>query len=171
MAVIHEVIICPNCEKEINPSEATHVVKRGQSRFNWWVTPVNLFLISIMFLLLELGTNSGSFTSFKWSPWVVAGIWIIYFGALFLTLRIEDSWFYASLIFVGFCVYLALLDLEFPSKQPTVLGLTWSFYPIVIILFLLVLLPVNSYFGQKRKQSVELLKEVIKLEEEHVKGA
>ncbi len=164
--------MCPNCGTEISHEKPVHVVKRGLPRFKWWVAPLNLTLISILLILIELGADGGKFDEFQWSFWAVGGLWLVYGLGVMLSFRSEDAWILVPVFFIFVAVFLALLDLNITSSysmKKQFLGLTWSYYPIVIIIIAFVIMPIISFVGRKQKKPVELLREIVHLEDSHVR--
>ncbi len=163
------IVLCPNCRTEISHHEPVHLVKRGIPRFKWWVSVLNMVFLSTMLVLIEFGADGWQFDEFQWSLWAIGGIWLIYGVGIILSFRPEDTWLLVPFFFILVCGFLALLDLDtrrISSDEPR-FGLTWSYYPIIVILFLFVLMPLVSFMGRKQKKPVEMLREIIHLEEEH----
>ncbi|RMG22053.1 MAG: hypothetical protein D6732_26395 [Methanobacteriota archaeon] len=168
MPQIEEILVCPNCGEEISHEQPIHLVRRGLPRFKWWVAPLNLFLLSLLLIFIELGADGGHFDEFQWSFWAVGGIWLLYGIGALLSFRTDDAWILVPLFFIIVAAFLALLDLNIPTQRSnSILGLTWSYYPIVIILIGFVIMPLISFLGRKQKKPVELLREIVTLEESH----
>lgn len=159
-------IICPNCKYHIDPDTPVYVIRRGAPRFKWWVAPINLIFISIFLYLLDQSIRFLNPHNIPWSIWAISGIWLIYVLGLVLSYRPEEAWMIVPFFFFLLCVFLASIDLYVKTTQEAIfLGLTWSFYPIVTILVLFVILPLVTFAGRKTKHPVEVLQEIIELED------
>ncbi len=168
MPQLEEILVCPNCGTEISHDQPIHLVKRGLPRFKWWVAPLNLLLLSLLLIFIELGSEGGKFGKFQWSFWAVGGLWLLYGIGVLLSFRPDDAWVLVPLFFILVAVFLALLDLSIPTdRSNNIFGLTWSYYPIIVILIVFVIMPLVSFLGRKQKRPVELLKEIVTLEESH----
>lgn len=163
-----QVVVCPHCSKTIQGEETTRLVRRGIPRFKWWVAPVNIFFISILYYLLELGINTYYDVSFPWSIWAIVGTWLLYLLGLGLTYRTEDSWILVPVFFTLLSLFLASIDWALSSQITIFIGLSWSFYPIVVIMILLVILPLVTFLGRKQKLPITVLREIVRLEEKEL---
>lgn len=160
------IIICPNCDHMIDPYVKTHIVVSGTPRFRWWVAPVNLLVLSALFVLLNIGSAIDSPDPFPWSIWVVAGLWLLYFLGLALKYRPQEAWLIVPMFFGIVSIFIASIDLFTNEGESIIfLGLTWSFYPVVTITTIFVILPIVTFLGKTTKKPVEILKEIVEAEE------
>ena len=160
------IITCPNCLNQIDPDTPIQVVTRGKPRFKWWVAPLNLLFLSIMLYFIDNAVRDLYPELFPWSIWAISGIWMMYFLGLALTYRTDDAWIIVPVFFTLLDIFLASIDWYIGSDQVLLLGLSWSFYPIIILTVLFIILPLVTFMGREKKSELTVLEEIIHLEEE-----
>jgi hypothetical protein len=126
-----------------------------------------MIFFSILISFYEVGIRKNNPGIFPWSIWVIIGIWLIYFLGVALTHRPHDAWLIVPIFFVLLCLFLASLDWVIADEADEVFfNLSWSFYPIITILVLFVILPIITFTGRQSKRPIEVLREIIELEEQ-----
>lgn len=160
------IIICPKCDHMIDPRGKTLIVTTGIPRFKWWVAPINIVGLSLLFVLLNIGSSIDSPDPFPWSIWVVVGLWLLYFVGIALKYRPNEAWLIVPIFFGLLSIFLASIDIFSNDERSTIfLGLSWSFYPIVVIMILFVILPIMTFLGKSTKKPVDILREIVEAEE------
>lgn len=149
---------CPTCNHLLEPE--TKLSIGSPPRFHRWVAPVNLFFISLLFVSLDFAF----YGALTWAIWPIFGVWGLYFMGQALRYRPEEAWLIVPLFFIFLCVYLALID-WLSGKNEGILFFDWAWYPIFTLLVIGVLLPLTTAIGRERSRPVQLLKELVKFEE------
>ena len=129
-------------------------------RFKWWVAPLNLFFISLLFVSLDYASDLG----FLWYMWPIYGIWGLFFMGQTLRYRPEEAWLIVPIFFILLCVYLALMD-WFSGENTGIFFFDWAWYPIFTLLVIGVFLPLTTSLGRRKSRPVQLLKELVNYEE------
>ncbi len=163
-----KIITCPNCLNQIDPDTPVQVVTRGKPTFKWWVAPLNLIFLSVMLYAIDLAIRDYYPDIFPWSIWAISGIWLMYLLGLALTYRSDDVWIIVPFFFTLLDFFLASIDWYAGAEKTIFLGLSWSFYPIIIITVLFIILPIVTFIGREKKSELTVLEEIIHLEEEQV---
>ena len=99
-----EVDRCPTCNHPLKTEREPRI--GAPPRFKWWVAPLNLFFISLLFVSLDYASDLG----FHWYMWPIYGIWGLFFMGQTLRYRPEEAWLIVPIFFILLCVYLALMD-------------------------------------------------------------
>ncbi|MCY3410032.1 MAG: hypothetical protein INQ03_00205 [Candidatus Heimdallarchaeota archaeon] len=165
-----KVIICPQCGESINPKSPIHVVRKGPIRFKSYVAPINMIFLSLMMVLINVGTVMNNPNGGWWSLFVVIGLWLLYGLGIAMKFRSEEAWLILPFFFLLLSIYLGFIDVTTSDETPILFALSWSFYPIVVILILLVILPIVTFTGRSQRKPLEILKEIIELEDENREG-
>ncbi len=153
-----EIPKCPTCNQ---PLETERKLSIGAPpRFRWWVAPLNLFFVSLLFVSLDYASDLG----FHWYIWPIFGIWGLFIVGQILKYRPEEAWLIVPFFFILLCVYLAMIDWH-SGENTGIFYLDWAWYPIFTLLVLGVLLPLTTALGREKSQPVEILKELVSFEE------
>ena len=165
-----EVIFCPNCDTRIENLDQFQFLHQGLPRFQWWVAPLNLLIISSLLLMYNL--NLGGDNVFPWSIWAISGIWLVYGVGTLLTYRPHDAWIIVPVFFGLLSLFLVSIDWASPSTsgKSYILGLTWSYIPVITMMVFLVILPIVTSIGRVTRSAVDQMEEIINIEESQFSG-
>ena len=158
--------ICPKCGEKIDQAAPVHVVRKGPPRFKSRVALLNMGFLSFMMILFDYGTHQNDPEAIWWSGFVVIGLWLLYFLGFAMKFRSEEAWLIIPAFFFMLSVFIGFIDVTTSTSEPILFNLSWSYYPIVTILIILVILPIITFTGRKQRMPMEMLKEIVYLEEE-----
>ena len=97
----------------------------------------------------------------------IIGLWLLYFMGVGLKFRVEQAWLILPAFFFLLSILIAAIDVNTSETEAVLFGLSWSFYPILVILIFLVILPIVTFTGKETRPPLEMLKEIIELEKAH----
>ena len=133
--------------------------EKNYSKFKWWVTPVNLFLISAFLLIIDYDISNGDWKKMSWSYWAVLIIWTAYLVRIYITAHPRTAWlFFPSVMFVV-AIYLILIDLYTPPNEG-VMGLDFALIPSSAILIFGTFIPIIAKLGTKEPSPIERFKQI-----------
>jgi hypothetical protein len=122
--------------------------------------------LSVMMVLINFGNRQEHPGSIWWSGYVGIGLWLIYLLGAGMKFRSEVAWLIIPAFFFLLSIFIAFIDITTSTTDTILFSLSWSYYPIVVILILLIILPIVTFTGRKQRMPLELLKEIVYLEED-----
>ena len=161
-----QIHICPNCDTVIEPGAPVHIVRKGPPRFKTRVSFLNMAFLTAMMVLINFGNRQEHPGSIWWSGYVGIGLWLIYLLGVGMKFRSEVAWLIVPAFFLLLSIFIAFIDVTTSTSETILFNLSWSYYPIVVILILLIILPIVTFTGRKERMPLELLKEIVYLDEE-----
>lgn len=161
-----QIHICPNCDTVIEPGAPVHIVRKGPPRFKSRVSFLNMTFLSIMMVLINYGNYQENPDTIWWSGYVGIGLWLIYLLGVGMKFRSEVAWLIIPAFFFLLSIFIAFIDITTSTSDKILFNLSWSYYPIVVILIILIVLPIVTFTGREQRMPLELLKEIVYLEEE-----
>ena len=161
------VHICPKCGEKIDQATPVHLVRKAPPRFKSRVALLNMAFLSLMMVLFDYGYSQDNPNAVPgWSVFVVIGLWLLYLLGFAMKFRSEEAWLIIPAFFFMLSVFIGFIDVTTSDSEPILFSLSWSYYPIVTILIILVILPIITFTGRKQRMPMEMLKEIVYLEEE-----
>jgi hypothetical protein len=130
-------------------------------KYKWWVTPLNIFLISAFLIIIDVVTPPNTaWIRIDWAWWAVGGLFFAYLVSFIIFKRPAIAWIVGPILMVGASGLLLALDLVLsPNDGPS--GLNWSIIPIAALLTFGVLIPIVTKFGRRKEKPIEKFKKAI----------
>ena len=87
-------------------------------KYKWWVTPLNILLISIFLIVIDIVTlPNNSFLLIDWAWWPIGGMFFAYIVSFIIFKRPEIAWIVGPILMIGASGLLLAIDLVFPPND------------------------------------------------------
>ncbi len=130
-------------------------------KYKWWVTPLNIFLISAFLIIIDVVTlPNTAWLRIDWAWWAVGGLFFAYIVSFIIFKRPAIAWIVGPILMVGASGLLLAIDLVFPPNDGP-LGMDWALIPIAALLTFGVLIPIVTKFGRKKEKPIEKFRKAI----------
>ena len=153
-------------EKESTISETKRTFWDRIPKYKWWVTPLNIFLISVFLIIIDVVTKPNTaWIRVDWAWWAVGGLFFVYLVSFIIFKRPAIAWIVGPILMIGASCLLLAIDLVFPPNDGQLgmewIRLDWAFIPIAALLTFGVLIPIATKFGRKKEKPIEKFKKEI----------
>jgi len=130
-------------------------------KYKWWVTPLNIFLISVFLIIIDVVTlPNTAWIRVDWAWWAVGGLFFAYLVSFIIFKRPAIAWIVGPILMIGASGLLLAIDLVFPPNDGP-LGMDWAIIPITALLTFGVLIPIVTKFGRRKEKPIEKFKKAI----------
>jgi len=147
--------------KESNNLRAKRTFWDRIPKYKWWVTPLNIFLISLFLIIIDVVTlPNTAWLRVDWAWWAVGGLFFAYLVSFIIFKRPAIAWIVGPILMIGASGLLLAIDLVFPPNDGP-LGMDWAIIPITALLTFGVLIPIVTIFGRKKEKPIEKFKKAI----------
>ncbi|MBD3189819.1 MAG: hypothetical protein GF308_04205 [Candidatus Heimdallarchaeota archaeon] len=130
-------------------------------KYHWWVTPVNLLVISLFLFIIDLVTPPNThFLRIDWAWWPIGGLFFAYAVSFIIFKRPAIAWIIGPIMMVGVSGMLLAIDLVFGPNNGLI-GLDWATIPIAALLAFGVFIPIITKLGRKKKKPTEKFRRAV----------
>ncbi len=156
-------------EKESNISHTKRTFWDRIPKYKWWVTPLNIFLISVFLIIIDVVTlPNTAWIRVDWAWWAVGGLFFAYIVSFIIFKRPAIAWIVGPILMFGASGLLLAIDLVFPPNDGPI-GMDWAIIPISALLTFGVLIPIVTKFGRKKEKPIEKFrKEIAEMQKQDV---
>ncbi len=153
-------------EKESNNLQTKRTFWDRIPKYKWWVTPLNIFLISVFLIIIDVVTlPNTAWIRVDWAWWAVGGLFFAYLVSFIIFKRPAIAWIVGPILMIGASGLLLAIDLVFPPNDGQLgmewIRLDWAIIPITALLTFGVLIPIVTKFGRKKEKPIEKFKKAI----------
>ena len=132
--------------------------KRNFEKFKWWVTPLNLIVISCFLVIIDYSTGMPVKT-IEWAYWPALGFLLIYLLNIAVVRRPEMAWLVGPIFFILLSIFLLIIDLAYGPNN-LIWFLDWSPIPIGALLTFGTIIPIIVQLGKRKKSPKERIEEL-----------
>ncbi len=118
-------------------------------KYKWWVTPINLLVISGFLVVIDLVTGNPQ-GSLEWVQWPAIGLMLIYAMNVIVVKKPEMAWFVGPAFFLFLAIFLLILDLVYGPNEG-LLFTDWALIPVGALLAFGTIIPVIVHLGKRKK--------------------
>jgi hypothetical protein len=130
-------------------------------KYRWWVTPLNIILISLFLIVVDIVTKPNtSALNIDWAWWPVGGMVLLYLLSFIVSKRPAIAWIIGPILMFGTSILLLVIDLINPPNDGP-LRLDWATIPIAALLIFGVLIPIITKFGRKIEKPIDRFKKAL----------
>jgi len=138
--------------------------------FKWWVTPLNILLVSIFLIIIDIFTKpNAAFLWIDWAWWPIGGLLFAYILGLILFRRPAIAWLFFPILMIVTSILLLVADI-ISGPNDWILGLDWAIIPIAAMIVFGVLIPIITKLGQIREKPIDKFRKALeKFNEQEIK--
>ena len=135
-----------------------HPEKKNYAKYKWWVTPVNLIIISGFLFIIDFATGPPA-RFIDWAYWPTLGFLMVYLLNTVVVRKPELAWFVGPVFFFLLSIFLLVLDLAY-GENNKIWFMDWAPIPIGALLTFGTLIPIIVQLGIKKKPPKVRLEEL-----------
>ncbi|TFF84410.1 hypothetical protein EU523_01685 [Candidatus Heimdallarchaeota archaeon] len=124
-------------------------------RYRWWVTPLNILLISLFLITIDILTKpNNNWTRIDWAYWPIIGLFFVYAVSFIFFRRPEIAWIIGPILMIGVSCLLLAIDYAVEPNDG-LLHLDWAIIPVAALLTFGVLIPIITKLGRKKDKPID----------------
>jgi hypothetical protein len=130
-------------------------------KYRWWVTPLNIILISLFLIVVDIVTKPNTAAlNIDWAWWPVGGMVLLYLISFIVSKRPAIAWIIGPILMFGTSILLLVIDLINPPNDG-LLRLDWATIPITALLIFGILIPILTKFGRKIEKPIDRFRKAL----------
>ena len=132
--------------------------KKQFTKYKWWVTPINLIIISGFLFIIDYATGLQE-RFIDWAYWPALGLLLIYLLNIAVVRRPELAWFVGPVFFFLLSIFLLIIDLAYGDND-LIWSMDWAPIPIGALLTFGTIIPIIVQLGIKKKPPKDRIEEL-----------
>ncbi|NHK32959.1 MAG: hypothetical protein FK730_16550 [Asgard group archaeon] len=130
-------------------------------KYKWWVTPLNIILISLFLIIVDIVTKPNTaFINIDWAWWPIGGLLLLYLISFIISKRPTLAWIVGPILMIITSILLLVIDLINPPNDG-LLRLDWATIPIAALLIFGILIPIITKFGRKKEKPIDRFRKAL----------